>query len=233
MSKASSKTALLVFARSEAEEASVKMLSPQGFEANLQITTELSRQLAQKTNQLELPILHFGSEEQSGNDFGERLSNAIESAFSQGFENLLVVGNDTPDLSTEDLERAHQKLSEKKMVLGPSTDGGVYLIGVSKHGYNREAFLNIQWETSTVSSDFESYAQEQNLEIVWGRTLRDLDNEQDVLDYLNTGENLGFKLWLVEQFFTQGEKAPATVPQKRTSHLKETSSLRGPPANSV
>lgn len=229
MSKESSKTALLVFARSEAEEAAAKVLSHKGFEANLQIATELSRQLEQKTTQLPIPTLHFGSAEQEGECFGERLANAMERAFSKGFENLLVVGADTPDLSTEDLELAHQKLAKEKMVLGPSIDGGVYLIGVSKQGYNREAFLHIGWETSEVSSDFENYANQQDLEIVWGRTLRDLDNEQDVLAYLKTGENLGFKLWLLEQFFTESEKTPGAVPQENTNHLSETSSLRGPP----
>lgn len=71
---------------------------------------------------------------QVGSDFGSRLEGAVQNAFSRGADPLLVVGTDVPGLASRHLARALALLSEDpdRVVLGPSPDGGLYLLGLRR-----------------------------------------------------------------------------------------------------
>jgi rSAM/selenodomain-associated transferase 1 len=74
----------------------------------------------------ERPLLFF---KQMGADLGERMKNAFEWGFSQGFQKVLLLGGDTPTLPAEWIKEAVDRLDAFPLVLGPSADGGYYLIG--------------------------------------------------------------------------------------------------------
>ena len=93
------------------------------------------------------------SSNQTGNSFGERLANAFENIYSKGFDRVIAIGNDTPSLSSETITTAENGLNNNEVVLGPSSNGGVYLIGISKKAYNRSTFLQVSWQTSRVYQD--------------------------------------------------------------------------------
>lgn len=61
---------------------------------------------------------------------GERMQNAIESALGRGAECVVLLGSDSPDVPVDYINRAFEMLVEHSLVLGPSTDGGYYLIGL-------------------------------------------------------------------------------------------------------
>ncbi len=65
---------------------------------------------------------------------GERLDAAIADAFEMGFGPVIVIGTDSPTLPTEYLTQAvfHLRSGEDGVVIGPTDDGGFYLIGVSR-----------------------------------------------------------------------------------------------------
>jgi rSAM/selenodomain-associated transferase 1 len=81
---------------------------------------------------------------QEGRDLGERMSNAFNDAFEQ-YERVVLIGSDCPDLPKQFVCRAFAILANEPAVIGPSHDGGYYLIGFSKAKFLEEIFDNIQW----------------------------------------------------------------------------------------
>ena len=87
---------------------------------------------------------------QQGNNLGERMANAFKQAFSQGFRHVLLVGTDFPDLPAAILDQAFNNLPENNGVIGPSTDGGYYLIGFNRNTFLPAVFDEMPWGTETV-----------------------------------------------------------------------------------
>ncbi|MBP2676522.1 MAG: hypothetical protein H6Q84_3362, partial [Deltaproteobacteria bacterium] len=73
---------------------------------------------------------------------------AFETAFSRGGAGALAVGTDVPDLSPDILRRAVDGLRGHDVVLGPSADGGYYLIGM--RNCRPELFMGMEWGTGSV-----------------------------------------------------------------------------------
>lgn len=91
---------------------------------------------------------------QCGGDLGARMAYAIQRAFSDGAKTAVVIGTDIPNLSERILKTAFDVLTEKDLVLGPSTDGGYYLLGVRspKNVPWQDLFRGIPWGTTRVLS---------------------------------------------------------------------------------
>jgi rSAM/selenodomain-associated transferase 1 len=85
---------------------------------------------------------------QSGVDLGERLANTSESLFEQGFEKLVMLDSDTPNLPPEYIREGLKRLDKADVVLGPCEDGGYYLIGM--RASQPQLFKGIPWSTSRV-----------------------------------------------------------------------------------
>lgn len=88
--------------------------------------------------------------EQRGADLGARLDGAIRHAFDAGFAPVLVVGADSPTLPPEFIEKARDALAvgQADIALGPTADGGYYLIGLREPVPN--LFQNVDWSTPRV-----------------------------------------------------------------------------------
>lgn len=69
---------------------------------------------------------------QRGADLGERIQNAFQECFDAGYEQVVIVGSDLPDLDSAIIEEAFENLDSNDVVIGPSLDGGYYLLGQSK-----------------------------------------------------------------------------------------------------
>ena len=90
---------------------------------------------------------------QVGASLGERLIAAARWAHNQGYAKFLFVGSDSPTLPIQYVERALDLLESRDVVIGPSVDGGYYLIGFSKHGASLSIptiFEEITWSTDVV-----------------------------------------------------------------------------------
>ncbi len=66
---------------------------------------------------------------QRGGDLGEKLRHCLEELLSEGFRRAIVMGSDSPTLPIERIGDANSALVSADVVLGPSEDGGFYLIG--------------------------------------------------------------------------------------------------------
>ena len=102
---------------------------------------------------------------QRGDKFGERLYFAVEDLFRCGFETVCLIDSDSPTVPAENLAEAVELLSthEDRVVLGPSDDGGYYLIGVEKP--HRRLFEQIDWSTERVLNQTIQRAMELELEV--------------------------------------------------------------------
>lgn len=83
---------------------------------------------------------------QKGKDLGERMLNAFSARFSEGYKRVVVIGTDSPSLPLDFIKQAFS--SERDVVIGPSSDGGYYLIGMKEKLVN--LFDSIRWGEDTV-----------------------------------------------------------------------------------
>ena len=87
---------------------------------------------------------------QSSGDLGDRLQTAFKRGFSLHYERIVAIGTDCIELDSTTIEQALFSLpSERSIVLGPSYDGGYYLVGMRSH-LGLPLFRNISWSTSKV-----------------------------------------------------------------------------------
>lgn len=85
---------------------------------------------------------------QSGHDLGARMLNALEISFATGYGKTIIIGSDCIEISKEIIEQAFGYLDEFDVVIGPSTDGGYYLLGTKKP--IEIIFNKIEWSTENV-----------------------------------------------------------------------------------
>jgi rSAM/selenodomain-associated transferase 1 len=114
---------------------------------------------------------------QRGDNFGERLDFAVGDLFKCGFEAVCLIDSDSPTVPAENFAEAVELLntSGDRVVLGPSDDGGYYLIGVKKP--HRHLFQQIDWSTERVLDQTIQRATEIGLEIKLLRRGYDVDDD--------------------------------------------------------
>ncbi len=82
-------------------------------------------------------------------DLGERLTNCFSDLFEMGYERVVIIGGDSPSLPFEILEYAFDALDDEATVtLGPTEDGGYYLIGLRQN--HSALFAGIEWSSLQV-----------------------------------------------------------------------------------
>ena len=90
---------------------------------------------------------------QTGDDLGERLVFATRWAAEQGYTKILIVGSDSPTLPISYISEAITLLDTRDIVIGPSVDGGYYLIGFAVESLKTAVplvFSGIAWSTADV-----------------------------------------------------------------------------------
>ena len=90
---------------------------------------------------------------QVGDNLGERLISATQWTAEQGYPKILIVGSDSPTLPLSFVSQAIATLDSRDVVLGPSMDGGYYLIGFSAANLAKTVpfvFEDIAWSTESV-----------------------------------------------------------------------------------
>ena len=90
---------------------------------------------------------------QSDGDLGARMEHACADLWRMGHRNIVLIGSDLPALPLQILNDAFTRLARKEaqVVLGPSADGGYYLIGMNQAA--PEIFDNMTWSHDRVLAD--------------------------------------------------------------------------------
>ena len=114
---------------------------------------------------------------QRSGDLGQRMRIAMEKAFQQGARRAVIVGADIPDIKPKHFKQAFEVLEEQDLVLGPSTDGGYWLIGSNRPV---DIFENISWGAETVIKETITKADRQRLKFKLLEPLTDIDTLEDL-----------------------------------------------------
>ena len=113
---------------------------------------------------------------QRGQGFGERLALAAEDLFRCGFGAVCLIDSDSPTVPANSFTNAVELLSKSddRIVLGPSDDGGYYLVGLKQN--HRQVFERIDWSTERVLDQTKQRARELDLDVSLLPTGYDVDD---------------------------------------------------------
>jgi len=115
---------------------------------------------------------------QSPGNLGERMKTAFLNAFRQGAQHVVLHGTDIPDLTVGHLDDALDALNSHDLVLGPSMDGGYWLIGLEKPA---DLFDGMAWGTSSVIDKTVAAARAQGLSVHVLSPLTDMDTGETIM----------------------------------------------------
>lgn len=164
MQETRSNTVILAFVRSPQEEARCKPLLQQAsYARRLRLACLLNERACKVARQTGLPLLVIDSEQQQGQGFGQRFANALQQAFDKGYEQVIALGNDCLQLAPEHLLQAEKGLQMAPIVLGPATDGGIYLLGLHRRAFDPSSLIDLPWEQPSLFSGLLGYAKAKEL----------------------------------------------------------------------
>ncbi|WP_158844778.1 TIGR04282 family arsenosugar biosynthesis glycosyltransferase [Algibacter sp. L1A34] len=116
---------------------------------------------------------------QNGPDLGERMSNAFQQGFKDGYERIVLIGSDLPDITATQINSGLEALNKSDVVFGPAEDGGYYLVGFSKF-YNF-VFQNKPWSQDNLLKETLSQLKENRVTFSTLETLNDIDTFEDLI----------------------------------------------------
>jgi hypothetical protein len=122
---------------------------------------------------------------QEGDDLGERMALAFTRGFAAGFGPVLLRGSDVPDLPAAVVSEATAVLAagQAQVVLGPATDGGYHLVGLTEP--QPGLFRGPAWSSSTVLADTLSLARQLGLRVHLLPPWPDIDTFDNLRTFLN------------------------------------------------
>lgn len=119
---------------------------------------------------------------QQGKDLGERMSLSFRESFTSGHRQILLVGSDIPDLPAQIIHDGFAFLERHGAVIGPSHDGGYYLIGFRSDCFLPDIFAGIQWGTDEVFEKTMARFRLGNQDVSILPAWQDIDTLEDLRD---------------------------------------------------
>ncbi len=117
----------------------------------------------------------FILKQQRGGNLGTRMYNAFDHLFKAGYQKVIIIGTDCLEITKKDIQTAYKRLDRADYVLGPTYDGGYYLIGAKLA--HRSVFQGITWGTKTVFNQTKAKI------VRCGKSLKVIPKKSDI-DYL-------------------------------------------------
>ncbi|MEM9378517.1 MAG: TIGR04282 family arsenosugar biosynthesis glycosyltransferase [Planctomycetota bacterium] len=105
---------------------------------------------------------------------GDRVRAASRDAFEGGAERVVLIGTDAPHVPVERIGEGFDALRRADVCIGPATDGGYYLLGITAD--RPELFAGVPWSTDEVRAVTGSRASSAGLRVL------ELDTETDIDD---------------------------------------------------
>ena len=133
----------------------------------------------------QLGVAHLGDQGPGG--LGVRMQRQWQRAFGAGAEQVVLIGTDLPDLAGADLAAAFGALEAGPLVLGPALDGGYWLIGLQRRGFQQAGaalMAGQPWGTDLVLAGCLAAARKRGLEASLLRHQADLDRRADLAPWL-------------------------------------------------
>ena len=115
---------------------------------------------------------------QRGHYLGERMKNAFLQGFEDGYDRIVLIGSDLPDISTTHIQNGLEALKQTEVVFGPAEDGGYYLVGMSK--MYESIFDNKPWSQSNLLEETLQELQTNQVSVSTLELLNDIDTFEDL-----------------------------------------------------
>jgi hypothetical protein len=177
-----------------------------------------------------LDIFHFHEGNQRGNSFGEKLSNAYEDLFNKGFDAVVAVGNDAPELAKTDWNQVILALESGKSVLGPTFRQGAYLIGLTKDHFQKDLFQQLPWQTRSLWDALFTFCKKSKEDVLLLQRLRDVNTLFDVYKISESSFISQTLLAILKVLFFKKSLKPLQKTSIQLSSVQYTSpGLRAPP----
>ena len=226
------KTAVILFADLPEFEARAKSFSAYSSQkATQQISKILTHHFYQLAQQTSADAFLIDSYHQQGKSFAERITNAFSETYAKGYENVICIGNDCPSLTLNLLENAIKEVESNKIVLGPTKDGGAYLIAIPKNQFNTSAFTQVKWQSTQTYNNLKNLYQSVKADILETEILIDIDKPEDIL---NSDDSTYIIKLLVQLIINFADKFIQNIFQlKLNANKVDALSLKGPPAFSI
>lgn len=116
---------------------------------------------------------------QKGNNLGERMANAFQYVFEKNYTEVILMGSDIPEIQPNDILHAFEQLSYSDICLGPTFDGGYYLIGMKKL-YKMLFEANLKWGNKSVLEGTIDIINNLDLRVELTTKHRDIDTKEDL-----------------------------------------------------
>jgi len=123
------------------------------------------------------PSLSISAFVQEGKDLGDRMKNTFSARFAEGYEQVVIIGADSPSLPLAYIRQAF--FSKQDVVLGPSIDGGYYLIGM--RGKLINLFDGIAWGSDTVLKETRCKLESNGVSLELLPVWYDVDRSDDLI----------------------------------------------------
>ncbi|WP_194850008.1 TIGR04282 family arsenosugar biosynthesis glycosyltransferase [Nonlabens antarcticus] len=179
----------------------------------------LNDRILQTVKKSGLDFYHYSEKEQYGIGFGNRFSNAIQDVFDKGYEHVICLGNDTPQLRVAQIHTALDCLHNGIAVNGPSLDGGFYLMGISKSQFDKQHFENLPWQTSNLAAAYLKFLDKSGIEVKILEHLADLDSTEDIHRFLNGCDQRSIIIQLILGTLTLVQNSNHFLPTRKPASV--------------
>ncbi len=115
---------------------------------------------------------------QEGQDLGLRMQHAFSNGFSANYNKVIIMASDLYAITPKHIEEAFRQLDNHEVVIGPSPDGGYYLLGMKT--LHKQIFTKKRWSTATVFK--ETMEDLKNIDVHLLEELNDIDTYNDIKD---------------------------------------------------
>jgi rSAM/selenodomain-associated transferase 1 len=115
---------------------------------------------------------------QVSGDLGVRMKHFFDEAIQQNWRRVVLIGSDCPQIPASLIHRAFDLLNEVRVVLGPSDDGGYYLVGMSEK--TAPIFDGIPWSKPLVLHETLQRLEEHRISFAMLPQLYDIDEVEDL-----------------------------------------------------
>ncbi|WP_107038854.1 DUF2064 domain-containing protein [Brumimicrobium mesophilum] len=195
-----SKIAVLLFVRSAYEESKHKQLIKGESSKNVQLFQYLNKRIVNTVKQTQYDYFVIDSTNQHGETFAERFKNAFKSIFEKGYDAVISLGNDTPQVTNQTLYDVVHQFEKHDVVVGKTNQGGAYTIGLTKYAFSKCSFEAVDWSTNHVVESIEERAIFQGSSYIQLKTVyTELSTHSDLKLFIQ--QLIQKEIYLVEDFF--------------------------------
>jgi len=134
----------------------------------------------------------YGYAPQRGGDLGGKMKTAFKDNFAEGYERVVLIGSDFPDLPSSFLNEAVDTLNTHDSVIGPALDGGYYLIGFKRRSFVESIFKGMDWGREGVFQKTLSMLKDHQHRVHILPAWNDVDTLEDLKQLVRRSESTHF-----------------------------------------